>query len=114
MARYLVVSKKGAEDVQTRFYNQLLDGVAAMHELFNGKAAEDVNTARPVVNVERTSLVLELHDEGADAFMFRVPQFASQKLMFEAQDRLSFVGVKPNKNSISFIRQSGEHICVAF
>lgn len=117
MAKYLAVYRKDKEEVQFKFYNQLLDGVAAVNRLFGGSEAEDAATDRHIVNVERVSLVLELHDERTDAFLFRVPQFASQKLTFETDGPLKFVGAKPQQPGKSGIRstwQAEQQAFVAF
>ena len=117
MAKYLAVYKKGKEDVRSRFYKQLIDGVVAVNQLFDGEAKE-AETDRAAFNVEKVSLVLELHSDETDAFLFRVPQFASKKLIFEADGpSLKYIGAKPqqpSRSGIHAIWQTGQHIFVTF
>lgn len=117
MAKYLVVYRKDKEEVKFKFFSQLLDGIAAVNQLFNGSEAKEVETDGAVFNVEKVSLVLELHNEGTDAFMFRIPQFASKKLVFDTDGPLKFVGVKPQRPERTGVRstwQTGHLAYVAF
>lgn len=94
MARYLVVTKKENHDVEANFHKQLLDGVAAANMLFGDETAEEAKVRSAALDTEKVSVVLELHGKKGDAFVFRVPQLVSKRLIFSTDGPLMFVGAK--------------------